>query len=909
MVLFDEGASSWIGSANNHKQMKQLLALLSCIAIVLSCVHEVEESCKPLVGDYVLSDGSGLSDTYVSFNEWEITCYSLSHKEPCTLANDTLWHTKTSDFIQKVKGSYTLSNGNFSFPQSSPFSSGKIKDGSLTLDGELYTQLRGFSDKYWSSIIIPDGTTKKLDYTSQEASIPIVVNNPIAVGEISVSTSYDWINDLRVKDGVLSFQIPEVKTDTSGTIEVNYTNAEPLLLTVNRCPATSILTEESERTISYSSSQEELAFVIDNPVKSSILSVSCDQSWVENVQVLEDRITFSVQENNSENTRFATLALSYGGARDVVFKLTQTWSSSEIIIPTENQELTYEGGTFSFDVSIVNPREGVSITAQSQSDWITDVIVSGNTVNYKVLNNNSYYSRSGGIKIMYGSFASVIIPASQSSHPITTFVLNTNTLDLLFSEVVRLYVTVFPEDVPILWSSDDETVASVVPAGYVTARGSGRATITAKSSDNSKRASCLVNVTTPVTGITLDKSSLEMMVGDSESLSATITPSFADNKEIIWASDNPSVAIVDQNGLVSAISPGSADIIARTLDGNLTAKCHLSVFTIVDLSLSESANCYIVPAAGWYKFKTVRGNSSVYIEDISTVETLWESSSREKSEKGIIIRSVEYAGGYITFSTPLNMQNGNAVIAAKNSEGTILWSWHIWVFDNYYPDESAQTYYNNAGVMMDRNLGAISASGEGSIGLKYQWGRKDPFPSWVGILRTTEVGWPEPAYAGPDGIEYSIKNPMTIIRETGTFYYNNEFFISNYDIVSTDNEEARWSPTKTIYDPCPPGWHVPDGGESGVWARAAGSTTANGVRDDDHHNYSKVFGEADPIWYPYGEYWSCTQCLIDPSIDIYHTQYRYYGAYVFYSGIKETDNILYQGKKTQLFDVRCKKDD
>ena len=75
-------------------------------------------------------------------------------------------------------------------------------------------------------------------------------------------------------------------------------------------------------------------------------------------------------------------------------------------------------------------------------------------------------------------------------------------------------------------------------------------------------------------------------------------------------------------------------------------------------------------------------------------------------------------------------KNGNAVVAVKK-DGKILWSWHIWACEGYNPDATAQKYNNNAGVVMDRNLGATSATPgkPQTIGLLYQWGRKDPFLS------------------------------------------------------------------------------------------------------------------------------------------------------------------------------------
>lgn len=82
----------------------------------------------------------------------------------------------------------------------------------------------------------------------------------------------------------------------------------------------------------------------------------------------------------------------------------------------------------------------------------------------------------------------------------------------------------------------------------------------------------------PVTGISLNKTADTLTVGETETLSAIITPSNATNQKINWASDNPAVATVDDSGKVTAIGPGTANITATTSDGsNLQATCVLTV--------------------------------------------------------------------------------------------------------------------------------------------------------------------------------------------------------------------------------------------------------------------------------------------------------------------------------------------
>ena len=254
-----------------------------------------------------------------------------------------------------------------------------------------------------------------------------------------------------------------------------------------------------------------------------------------------------------------------------------------------------------------------------------------------------------------------------------------------------------------------------------------------------------------------------------------------------------------------------------------------------DLSVAGTANCYLVQQAGDYKFRTVIGNTDATVGNVKTVEVLWASfGTDEMPNVGDLIASVSYKNGYIRFSTPENFRDGNAVIAAKNSKGTILWSWHIWCAEEGWQE---QVYYNDAGTMMDRNLGATSATpGDvGALGLMYQWGRKDPFmgPSSISssVLAVSTGTW---SIESGGSTAKAEANPMTFY--TGLYL-----------------PDGSWASTKTAYDPCPAGWRVPEGGDNGVWAKALGKTKDVNVPYDYTNrgmNYTGAFGGDETIWYP-----------------------------------------------------------
>ena len=236
--------------------------------------------------------------------------------------------------------------------------------------------------------------------------------------------------------------------------------------------------------------------------------------------------------------------------------------------------------------------------------------------------------------------------------------------------------------------------------------------------------------------------------------------------------------------------------------------------------VESPANCYIISKAGDYRIQAVKGNSREPVGEVSTVEVLWETFGTDTApQPGDLIAQVSYDSdkNTIAFSTGAEFLKGNAAIAAKDAEGTILWSWHIWMTDQ--PKD--QVYNNGAGTMMDRNLGATSATpgDAGALGLLYQWGRKDPFPGASSIsghieAKSTFNQWPRSTmFFEGMSIDYTIQNPTKLIQ--GWDGRDDWLLIEDGSVDNT-----RWQAEKTIYDPCPAGYRVPDGGENGVWAKA-----------------------------------------------------------------------------------------
>ena len=166
--------------------------------------------------------------------------------------------------------------------------------------------------------------------------------------------------------------------------------------------------------------------------------------------------------------------------------------------------------------------------------------------------------------------------------PVTGITLDATELTLNVSQTDTLIATIAPEDATdksVTWASDNEQVATVAN-GVVTAVAAGIANITVTTTDGEFKATCVVTVKQPVTGVTLDTTALTLDVPQTATLKATVAPEDATDKSVTWASDNETVATV-VDGVVTAVAEGTANITVTTTDGGFKATCVVTV-RIVD---------------------------------------------------------------------------------------------------------------------------------------------------------------------------------------------------------------------------------------------------------------------------------------------------------------------------------------
>ena len=177
-----------------------------------------------------------------------------------------------------------------------------------------------------------------------------------------------------------------------------------------------------------------------------------------------------------------------------------------------------------------------------------------------------------------GQSVSCEVTVKEKEAVVNKVILNKSTVQLNSGEETTLIATVIPDtvkDKTITWTSSNTDVAEVKD-GKITAKGVGTSIITA-SSVNNRKALCIVRVKPKfVEGIAFDKNNATLVPGDTMQLSVTFTPADATNKSLTYSSTDESIATVSKTGLVKAIKPGKATIIAKSSNYK-EARCEVRV--------------------------------------------------------------------------------------------------------------------------------------------------------------------------------------------------------------------------------------------------------------------------------------------------------------------------------------------
>lgn len=411
---------------------------------------------------------------------------------------------------------------------------------------------------------------------------------------------------------------------------------------------------------------------------------------------------------------------------------------------------------------------------------------------------------------------------------------------------VNVHYTVVNENE---WASIEETASAGDSVSY---------TVTiAPNTETASRTARIKFIGDKVTPLALDITQ-KAMVPTGISVSELSVPSGAVSAKFSIFGDKPWTASSDNPDFVlSATSgEGEAEIMVsfpeNTSDKDAVAHITVTIkgqtytlvithkgLSIVDLSKDGTANCYVVSSAGNYKFKAdVAGNGIVPESQagklsgtlsIDEAKVLWCTYNTAEAPNSIesLVKKVRLDGDYVYFETSdvVTLIPGNVVIAGYKA-GVIVWTWHIWL------TSLGDNILSSTAEWLDRNLGALAPStymttDPLSMGLHFQWGRKDPFRgaytfteplTGTNNIVTQGENWPEPVIVDKENgnIAYTIANPMTFLYSEDSKYNNKDWiWEEQFNDLWGGAVEASKGPyklaktAKTMFDPCPVGYVVP----------------------------------------------------------------------------------------------------
>ena len=270
------------------------------------------------------------------------------------------------------------------------------------------------------------------------------------------------------------------------------------------------------------------------------------------------------------------------------------FSQPEWIYVDLGSEITFERVILSWEAAYATSYE-IQVS-NNASSWTTAAVISaanGSVDDIVFPAVSARYVRMYGIQRVteygFSLYEFEVYAPEGSTEPVTGVSVAPTSVSLLIGETATLVETVEPEEATnktVSWSSDNPSVAIVGSNGDVTAVGEGTAIITVKTADGGFTANSTVTVDpVSVESVSLDITSLGLIIGETQTLVATVLPDDATNKTISWSTSDASVATVNSSGLVSAVAEGSATITVTTADGDFTATCDVVVDPVPDIDV------------------------------------------------------------------------------------------------------------------------------------------------------------------------------------------------------------------------------------------------------------------------------------------------------------------------------------
>ena len=480
---------------------------------------------------------------------------------------------------------------------------------SITLDKSSAYLKVGETVTLTATIGPDDATDKTVTWTTSDATVATVSNGVVIAKKLGTATV-----TAKAGDKTATCSISVVPTEVS-SITLDKSSAylkvgETVTLTATIGPD-----DATDKTVTWTTSDATVATVSNGVViakklgTATITAKAGDKTATCTITVVPTPVTSVTLNKTSASLKVGeTVTLSATVGPDDATDMTVTWTTSDAtvatvsngvvtakklgtatitakagdktatcsitVVATEVSSITLDKSSASLKVgetvtlsATVNPSDATDKTVTWTTSDATVATVSNGVVTAKKLGTTTITAKAGE---KTATCSITVIPT-----PVTSVTLNKTSASLKVGETVTLTATVGPDDATdkaVTWTTSDATVATV-SNGVVTAKKLGTATITAKAGE--KTASCTITViTTPVTSVTLSKTSASLKVGETVTLSATVNPSDATDKTVTWTTSDATVATVS-NGVVTAKKLGTATITAKA--GEKTATCSITV--------------------------------------------------------------------------------------------------------------------------------------------------------------------------------------------------------------------------------------------------------------------------------------------------------------------------------------------
>lgn len=245
-------------------------------------------------------------------------------------------------------------------------------------------------------------------YAGGEGLLSFDIINPLSSDDFLIYSTCHWITITDKTNNSVAYTVSENNSgaEREGAIVIEYGESASNSFSVTQAWAASeIILSDNVAYFEYSDGNGSFTFDIKNPRNGAEVSVSCVHNWITDIDLTDNSICFSVEENNSGDMREGKIVIRYGSYAVAKFTVNQDWSRSYIEITPRYVELGYEGGSVEFNYEIRNPRKSATLKVKSNADWINDITISDSSITCQVQENLSGERRTGFLGLEYGPWA------------------------------------------------------------------------------------------------------------------------------------------------------------------------------------------------------------------------------------------------------------------------------------------------------------------------------------------------------------------------------------------------------------------------------------------------------------------------------------------------------------------------